>query len=243
MKPYELISRAKIRTEIKDRELRRKVTPNFRIGCKRVLISNDWYPTLDRDHVDLITDGIREVDGQRIIAQDDTTREVDAIVVATGFHVTDSPMFDTICGSDGRSLTKTFADKGMRAYKGTTIAGYPNMFVLVGPNTALGHTSMVYMIESQLNYILDAIDTMKTRGLRTLEVRHDAQDAYNEQLQHKLARSVWMTGGCASWYLDANGHNTTLWPDFTFRFRNQTKRFDIDAYTTTPTTPVTSVTG
>jgi cation diffusion facilitator CzcD-associated flavoprotein CzcO len=233
MKPVELVLRAKIRTEIKDPELRRKVTPNFRLGCKRMLLSNDWYPTLDRDHVELITEGIREVDGRRIITVDGTAREVDAIILATGFHVTDSPMFDLICGSDARTLAQTYADKGKQAYKGSAIAGFPNMFFLVGPNTFVGHTSVVYMIEAQLNYIVDAIDTMKTHGLRTLEVRREAQDAYNETLQRKLASSVWMTGGCASWYLDAHGNNTTIWPDFTFRFRNQTKRFDLDAYTTT----------
>ncbi|MCT7661095.1 flavin-containing monooxygenase [Mycobacterium deserti] len=232
MKAFELISRAKIRTEIKDPELRRKVTPNFRIGCKRMLIANDWYPALDREHVDLITEGIREVDGSAIVTKDGTAREVDAIIVATGFHVTDSPMFDRICGSDGRSLSQTFADKGMRAYKGTTVAGYPNLFVLVGPNTGLGHTSMVYMIESQLNYIVDAVNTMKSRGITRIDVRQDVQDAYNDELQRKLAGSVWMTGGCASWYLDAHGNNTTLWPDFTFRFRRQTRRFDLDSYET-----------
>lgn len=230
MKPFEWISRAKIRTEINDPELRRKVTPNFRIGCKRMLIANDWYPALDRDHVELITDGIREISGRIVITKDGTAREVDALIVATGFHVTDSPMFDRVCGSQVRTLSQTFADKGMRAYKGTTISGFPNAFVLVGPNTGLGHTSMVYMIESQLNYIVDAIDTMKARGITRVEVRADVQDAYNEELQQKLASSVWMTGGCASWYLDAHGNNTTLWPDFTFRFRRQTKRFDLDAY-------------
>jgi cation diffusion facilitator CzcD-associated flavoprotein CzcO len=236
MKPFELIARAKIRTEIRDPELRRKVTPNFRIGCKRMLIANDWYPALDRDNVDLVTEGIGEIDGHSIVTKDGTVRDVDAIVVATGFHVTDSPMFDTICGRDGRSLSQTFADKGMRAYKGTTVAGYPNMFVLIGPNTGLGHTSMVYMIESQLNYVVDAITTMKSRGIGRIDVRQDQQDAYNEELQRKLAGSVWMTGGCASWYLDAHGNNTTLWPDFTFRFRKQTKRFDVDAYETASST-------
>ncbi|HZU46797.1 MAG TPA: NAD(P)/FAD-dependent oxidoreductase [Mycobacterium sp.] len=234
MKPFELIGRAKIRFEITDPALREKVTPNFRIGCKRMLIANDWYPTLDREHVELITDGIAEIRENAIIAEDGTSREVDAIVVATGFHVTDSPMFDVVCGADGRSLTKTFADQGMRAYKGTTMSNFPNMFVLVGPNTGLGHNSMVYMIESQLNYVVDALTVMKTRGLRTVEVKGEAQDAYHEELQRKLARSVWMTGGCASWYLDAHGNNTTLWPDFTFRFRRQTKRFDVDAYTACP---------
>jgi cation diffusion facilitator CzcD-associated flavoprotein CzcO len=230
MKPFEWISRTKIRNEIKDRELRRKVTPNFRIGCKRMLIANDWYPTLDRDDVELITEGIREVDGRRIITEDGTAREIDALIVATGFHVSDSPMFDVLCGSDGRSLSQTFSDKGMRVYKGTTIAGFPNMFVLVGPNTGLGHTSMVYMIESQLNYVVDAVKMMRTRGITRFDVRRDVQDAYNEEVQRKISSSVWMTGGCASWYLDAHGNNTTLWPDFTFRFRRQTKRFDIDAY-------------
>jgi cation diffusion facilitator CzcD-associated flavoprotein CzcO len=232
MKPFELISRAKIRSEITDPELRRKVTPNFRIGCKRMLIANDWYPALDRDNVELITDGIRQIDGNAVITKDGTAREVDALIVATGFHVTDSPMFDVVCGSQAQSLSQTFADKGMRAYKGTAIAGFPNLFILVGPNTGLGHTSMVYMIESQLNYIVDAIDTMKKRGLARVEVRSDILDAYNDELQRKLASSVWMTGGCASWYLDAHGNNTTLWPDFTFRFRRQTKRFDLDAYQT-----------
>ncbi|MCZ8379770.1 NAD(P)/FAD-dependent oxidoreductase [Mycobacterium sp. CPCC 205372] len=234
MKGFELLSRAKIRREIKDPELRRKVTPNFRIGCKRMLISNDWYPALDRDHVDLITDGIEEIDGRRIVTADGTVREVDALVVATGFHVTDSPMFDTVCGADGASLTQKFADKGMRAYKGTTIAGYPNMFVLVGPNTGLGHSSMVYMIESQINYVVDAVTTMRRRGLRTVEVKQHALDSYNDRLQKALDGSVWMNGKCASWYLDAHGNNTTLWPDFTFRFRRQTRRFDIDAYETAP---------
>ncbi|OBA97025.1 4-hydroxyacetophenone monooxygenase, partial [Mycobacteriaceae bacterium 1482268.1] len=241
MKLFELISRAKIRTEIKDPELRRKVTPNFRIGCKRMLIANDWYPALDRDDVELVTAGIREIDGHSIVTEDGVARDVDAIVVATGFHVTDSPMFNVVCGADGRSLSETFADKGMRAYKGTAVAGYPNLFVLIGPNTGLGHTSMVYMIESQLNYIVDAIDTMRSERIARVEVRRDVQDAYNEELQRKLAGSVWMTGGCASWYLDAHGNNTTLWPDFTFRFRRMTKRFDIEAYETSP--PLAAGTG
>jgi cation diffusion facilitator CzcD-associated flavoprotein CzcO len=232
MKPFELMSRAKIRAEIKDPALRQKVTPNFRIGCKRMLISNDWYPTLDRKHVELVTDGIAEVRGRQIITRDGTAREADAIIVATGFHVTDSPMFDKIYGRDGRSLTTTFAEKGMRAYKGVAVAGFPNIFFLVGPNTGLGHNSMVYMIESQLNYVVDAITTMRQREVREVEVKPSVQDAYNDELQRKLAKSVWMTGGCASWYLDAHGNNTTLWPDFTFRFRQQTKTFDTGAYDT-----------
>jgi cation diffusion facilitator CzcD-associated flavoprotein CzcO len=167
-----------------------------------------------------------------IITRNGTAREADAIIVATGFHVTDSPMFDKIYGRDGRSLTTTFAEKGMRAYKGVAVAGFPNIFFLVGPNTGLGHNSMAYMIESQLNYVVDAITTMRQREVREGEVKPSVQDAYNEELQRKLQKSVWMTGGCASWYLDAHGNNTTLWPDFTFRSRQQTKTFDVGAYDT-----------
>ncbi|PXW99605.1 hypothetical protein C8E89_14028, partial [Mycolicibacterium moriokaense] len=179
------------------------------------------------------TERISEVRSKHIVASDGTSRETDVIIVATGFHVTDSPMFEIICGAGGRSLAQVFADRGMRAYKGTAVSGFPNLFLLVGPNTGLGHTSMVYMIESQLNYVVDAVSTMKSRCLRTVEVRREVEDAYNGALQNKLADSVWMTGGCASWYLDPHGNNTTLWPDFTFRFRRQTKRFDLEAYTAT----------
>ncbi|OBK44700.1 flavin-containing monooxygenase [Mycobacterium kubicae] len=233
MLPFELISRSKIRFEIKDPALRKKVTPNFRIGCKRMLIANDYYPALDREHVEVVTDGIAEIRADAIVTEDGTARPVDAIVIATGFHVTDSPMFQRICGVDGRSLSDTFAEQGMRAYKGATMTNFPNMFVLVGPNTGLGHTSMVYMIESQLNYLIDALNVMQDRDLRTVEVKPEVLDAYHAELQDKLAGSVWMTGGCGSWYLDAHGNNTTLWPDFTFRFRRQTKRFDVGSYDTT----------
>ncbi len=233
MKPLELAARAKLRMEVKDPELRAKVTPNFQIGCKRMLISNDWYPALSRDNVDLVTDGIAEVRADSVVTKDGTVREVDAIVVATGFHVTDSPAFETIFGKDGRSLSAVFDDSGQQGYKGSAIANFPNMFFLVGPNTGLGHTSMVFMIESQINYLADALDTIEKRGLQTVEVRKDAQDAYNKDLQEKLSTSVWMNGGCASWYLDKHGNNTTLWPGFTFEFRRMLANFDADAYDTT----------
>ncbi|MCX5043719.1 NAD(P)/FAD-dependent oxidoreductase [Aldersonia sp. NBC_00410] len=232
MKPLELIARAKLRAEVRDADLRAKVTPNFQIGCKRMLISNNYYPALGRDNVDLVTDGIAEIRENAVASVDGTVREVDAIVVATGFHVTDSPTFETITGRDGRTLAATFEEIGQQGYKGTTVANFPNMFFLVGPNTGLGHTSMVYMIESQINYVADAMRTIDRSGLRTVEVRRDAQDAYNRDLQDRLSASVWMNGGCASWYLDKHGNNTTLWPGFTFEFRSLTKNFDLSAYDT-----------
>ncbi|WP_068271480.1 flavin-containing monooxygenase [Aldersonia kunmingensis] len=233
MKPLELVARAKLRAEVRDPELRAKVTPNFKIGCKRMLISNDYYPALGRENVDLVTAGIAEITENAIITKDGTLREVDAIVVATGFHVTDSPTFETITGRDGRTLAATFDEGGQQGYKGTTVANFPNMFFLVGPNTGLGHTSMVYMIESQINYVADALRTAERKSVRTVEVRREAQDRYNRDLQERLSKSVWMNGGCASWYLDKHGNNTTLWPGFTFEFRNITRNFDLSAYETT----------
>ncbi|MBO0855623.1 MAG: NAD(P)/FAD-dependent oxidoreductase, partial [Nocardia sp.] len=219
-----------------DAELREKVTPNFRIGCKRMLISNDYYPALGRDNVDVVTDDITEVRENSVVTADGTEREVDAIIVATGFHVTDSPAYETVTGRDGRSLTEVFDEVGQQGYKGSVVRNFPNMFFMLGPNVGLGHTSMVYMIESQINYIADAIDTFDRRGLRTVEVREDVQNKYNRQLQDSMAGSVWLTGGCASWYLDKHGNNTTLWPDFTFRFRKLLEKFDLAAYDTTQTT-------
>ncbi|RRQ29855.1 NAD(P)/FAD-dependent oxidoreductase [Rhodococcus sp. Eu-32] len=230
MKIVEVIAKQQINKGIKDKALRKKVTPNFRIGCKRMLISNAYYPALDRPNVDVVTDGIAEVKAGSIVTKDGTEREIDSLVVATGFHVTDSPAYQGIFGKGGKTLAQTFEEEGQQGYKGSAVAGFPNMFFLVGPNTGLGHTSMVYMIESQLNYVIDAIDTIDKHDIGTIEVRKDVQDEYNADLQDRMAKSVWMNGGCASWYLDKHGNNTTLWPDFTFRFRQLTKRFDLAAY-------------
>ncbi|WP_433759180.1 flavin-containing monooxygenase [Nocardia sp. CA-135398] len=233
MQAFELIAKAKLQLEVRDPELRKKVTPNFRIGCKRMLISNDYYPALSRPNVDVVTDGIVEVRANSIVTKDGTEREIDALIVATGFHVTDSPTYNAISGKDGRTLAEVFDEIGQQGYKGSAVANFPNMFFLLGPNVGLGHTSMVYMIESQINYIADALATVDRLGLRTVEVKRAVQDAYNEELQGKLVKSVWNTGGCASWYLDKHGNNTTLWPDFTFEFRRMTKNFDVSAYETT----------
>jgi len=242
MQGFQLLSKAKLQYEIRDPELRRKVTPDYRIGCKRMLLSNEYYPALGRDNVDVITDGISEIRPNSIVAADGSEREIDALIVATGFHVTDSPTYETIVGKDGRTLSEIFDDIGQQGYKGSAIANFPNMFFLLGPNVGLGHTSMVYMIESQIAYIADALATVDRLGLRTVEVRREVQDEYNRELQAKLSASVWNTGGCASWYMDKHGNNTTLWPDFTFRFRNLTKRFDVSSYLTSTAAP-TNTTG
>ncbi|WP_460864700.1 flavin-containing monooxygenase [Rhodococcus aerolatus] len=234
MLPLRLAAKRHIHDQISDPELRAKVTPNFEIGCKRMLISNAWYPALARDDVDLVTDGIVEVRGNAIVASDGTEREVDVIVVATGFHVTDSPTFEGFHGAKGRSLADKWRETGMEAYKGLTVDEFPNMFFLVGPNTGLGHTSMVYMIESQINYLVDAVKTMRGKGLATVELKEQVRVDYNAELARKMDATVWMNGGCSSWYQDSRGRNTTLWPDFTFRFREMTKTFDLESYDATP---------
>ncbi|WGL51807.1 NAD(P)/FAD-dependent oxidoreductase [Nocardioides sp. BP30] len=218
---------------ISDPELRAKVTPTYRAGCKRILVSNKWYPALDRDNVELITDGIARVTPTGIVTADGTEREVDVLVIATGFHVTDPPIAQHLTGREGRTLADVWAKTGMRAYKGTTIHGFPNLFQLVGPNTALGHSSMIFIIESQVRYVVDAVTTMRRQEWATVEPTLAAQEQWSAAVQRRMRRTVWTTGGCASWYLDQFGHNTTLWPGQTFTFRRRLARFDPEQYDVT----------
>ena len=171
-----------------------------------------------------------------ILGRDGVFREVDVIISATGFHVSDSPTFELVTGAQGRTLADVWSETGQQAYKGSTVEGFPNFFMIVGPNVGLGHTSMVFMIESQVNYLVDALRTMAKNDVDTVEVHGDAQRTFNQQLQKKMKQTIWTTGGCASWYLDKHGNNTTLWPSFTFTFRQLTRRFDVGAYRTTPRT-------
>ncbi len=224
-----------IRRGIEDPDLRAKVTPDYRAGCKRILISNAWYPALAADNVDLVTDGIAKVTGDAVVTQDGVERPVDVLVVATGFHVTDPPIAQHVTGRDGRTLAEVWDEAGMAAYKGTTVNGFPNLFQIVGPNTALGHSSMIFIIESQVAYITDALRTMRREGLRTIEPTAAAQEAWTATIRERMRPTVWMQGGCASWYLDKHGNNTTLWPGQTFTFRRLLSKFDLDAYDVTTT--------
>jgi cyclohexanone monooxygenase len=225
-----------IRRGIKDPELRRKVTPDFTPFCKRILLSNDWYPTLDQPHVDLVTEGIGKVTGNAVVTADGTEREIDVLIVATGFYTTDLPIAEHVVGREGRTLRARWDEVGMSAYKGATVPEFPNLFFVVGPNTGLGHSSMVFMIESQVAYLTDAVRTARELGLATVEVSEEAAAAYNDDLQERMRPTVWNVGGCSSWYLDEHGRNTTLWPRSTFAFRAETRHFDRDAYAVTPAT-------
>ncbi|HEU5038961.1 MAG TPA: NAD(P)/FAD-dependent oxidoreductase [Nocardioides sp.] len=216
---------------IDDPELRAKVTPSYEIGCKRILISNSYYPALAADNVEVVTDRIAKVTGNAVVTADGVERPVDVIVVATGFHTTDLPIAEHVTGRDGRTLADVWRETGMAAYKGTTVPGFPNYFMLVGPNTGLGHSSMVFIIESQVQYLCDAVRTSRREGWTSAEPTPAANDAWNRDLQRRMRRTVWSTGGCSSWYLDEHGNNTTLWPKATFTFRRRLAHFDPDAYT------------
>ena len=222
-----------IKKGISDPALREAVTPHYEIGCKRILISNTWYPALDRDDVELVTDPIAEITPTCVVTRDGTHREIDCLIVATGFHTTDQPIAHHVKGRDGRTLADVWSEHGMASYKGTTTAGFPNLFQIVGANTGLGHSSMVFIIESQIAYILSAIQQMEARGIATVEPLAAAQAAWNADLQRRMRRTVWNTGGCASWYLDDHGRNTTLWPRTTFAFRSLLRTFDLDKYAVT----------
>jgi cation diffusion facilitator CzcD-associated flavoprotein CzcO len=228
-RPIQRLAEAHIAKQVPDPELRARVTPDYTIGCKRILPSNDWYPALGQPNVELVTSGIREVREDGIVTGDGQEVALDAIIFATGFHVTDIPMAPAVRGRDGQSLADVWQGSP-QAFRGTTVSGFPNAFIMLGPNTGLGHNSVVYMIESQINYVMDALRLMRERGIESVDVRPEVQDAFNERMQARMARSVWNTGGCSSWYLDANGRNSTIWPDFTWRYRLKMRRFDASAY-------------
>ncbi|KQZ67196.1 flavin-containing monooxygenase [Nocardioides sp. Root151] len=238
--PAKQMALTNIARGIKDPELRAKVTPDYEIGCKRILISNTYYPALASDNVEVVTDGISKITGDAVVTSDGVERPIDVLVVATGFFTTEQPIAEAITGRTGATLAETWRDTGMVAYKGTTVHGFPNLFQIVGPNTGLGHSSMVFVIESQIAYIRDAIRTMEREGYASVEPRTDVQDEWNDDLQRRLKKTVWNTGGCASWYLDDEGRNTTLWPRTTFTFRRLLARFDVASYDVTASSPTPS---
>ncbi len=226
------IAQRHLAAQVPNADLRAKLTPHYTMGCKRILVSDDFYPAVSQPNVTVETAGIREVRPHSIITSDGREHAVDTIIYATGFHVTDMPIAQAVRGRRGATLADAW-QSGSQAYLGTTVAGFPNMFLLVGPNTGLGHTSMVLMMEAQFAYITDALRTLAQRGVQTVEITPAAQQAYNEEIQRKLQGTVWLSG-CASWYLDAKGRNTTLWPGFTWEFRRRTRHFDPAHYTLQP---------
>lgn len=214
---------------IKDPGMRALLTPDYRIGCKRILLSNDYYPALAQPNVDLVASGLAEVRGSTLVAADGTEAEADAIVFGTGFRVTDLPIAERITGAAGTTLAEEWKD-GMAALRGTSAAGFPNFLTIIGPNTGLGNSSMILIIEAQLNYLADFLRQLDVLGGRAaLDARPSAVRAWNRRLQQRMQHTVWNTG-CDSWYLDANGRNTVVWPGSTGEFRRVTRRVDLAEY-------------
>jgi len=223
--------------QVTDPGLRRKLTPDYRLGCKRLLISQDYYPALQLPNVQLVTTPIRELRERSVVTEDGAEWPADAIVLGTGFKATEAPAPVRVYGAGGVELSEAW-NGGAEAYLGISVAGFPNLFLLVGPNTGLGHNSMIFMIESQIRYVRSALDYMRRSRIDALDVRADVQRDYNDHLQAQMARTVWSTG-CRSWYLDKNGKNTTLWPSFTFAYRFLTRRLRPERYRAiAPSAPV-----
>ena len=228
------IAERHMRNQVTDPDLREKITPSYSMGCKRILLSNDYLPALDRDNVEVVTEKIVEVRPNAVVTADGVEHEVDTIIAGTGFAIGDLPISHRVHGRGGKSLADDWAGSPF-AFNGTMIAGFPNAFTLLGPNTGLGHNSVVFMIESQINLVMDTIRHMREHGVGAVEPTRAAQDAFVAEMQRRTEGTVWVDGGCSSWYLDKEGNNSALWPTFTMPFRRRLKHFRPEEYLLTPT--------
>jgi cation diffusion facilitator CzcD-associated flavoprotein CzcO len=230
LRAVELIGRWNIRRYVKDKDLRRRLTPTYRAGCKRILYSGNYYQAVANPKATLITDGISRITANGIVTDDGVEHPADVIVYATGFHTTDSYTYVDVKGQRGEDLVDRWNREGVVAHRGIAVADMPNLFFLLGPNTGLGHTSVVFMIESQIHYVAEAIAAVDKAGAQALAPSRSAQDRSNAELQTKLAGSVWNTGGCSSWYLDDHGVNRTLWSGMTWQYWRDTRSLKLAEY-------------
>lgn len=213
--------------QVHDAALRERLTPDYPIGCKRILLSSDYLTAMSRNNVELVTQGIRRVTGHGVETADGTLHEVDAIIYGTGFAATEflSPM--RITGRSGLDLNEVWR-RGAQAWLGMSVPGFPNFFMLYGPNTNLGHNSIVYMLESQIAHVMRCVREMQRSGASAIDVDPRPYRRFNLNVQQRLAASVW--NGCKSWYVDASGHNSTNWPGFTLSYRWLTRFSGLSAY-------------
>jgi cation diffusion facilitator CzcD-associated flavoprotein CzcO len=230
--------RRQLRSQIADRELRARCVPDYVMGCKRVVFSSDWYPALARPNVELVTDPIERIVPDGVVAAGGTMRAADVIIYGTGFQAAEflAPM--RVSGLGGRTLQRAWQD-GAQAYLGITVSGFPNFFMLYGPNTNLGGNSIIYMLEGQIGYVLGAVRALEGEHPAWLDVRPERQDAFNSWVQSASRTSVWESG-CHSWYTTASGRNTNNWPSHTFIYRYRVRHFDRAAYRVTPERPATA---
>lgn len=229
--PYELLGRMQLRRQIRDPELRRKVTPDYMIGCKRAIFSDAYLPALDQPNVDVVTDPIAEVRPRSIVTWAGEEIPVDTLIYGTGFDPIPS-VFDRFIGRKGRSIADLY-QKRPQSYLGTAVAEFPNFFATLAPFGAAGNQSAIYMIESQITYIVDALTMMRDSGARRVEVRRHVQDAFVREMAERSASTVWLTGGCTSYYTTPDGGNAGLYPNWSFEYRRRTSKFDAHSYEVT----------
>lgn len=228
MRLMERYSMRHMRRHIDDPETQRQLEPDYRMGCKRILLSNSYYPTLARDHVELVTDPIERILADGIVTASGRHVPLDVLIYATGFEVSNMLGDLTVTGRGGRDLETVWHDRPA-AYLGTTVPGFPNLFLMLGPNTGLGHNSMVFVMEAQYRYVLGALDVLDRPGVAAVDVRHDALEVFTAEMRERTKKTVWASG-CRSWYLSEDGYNFTLWPGFTVEYWWRTRRFDPERY-------------
>lgn len=228
MRFAEKIARKHLEAQVPDQRLRDKLTPRYTIGCKRILMSNNYFPALRRTNVDVVTDAIARVKEHSIVTSADDEYPVDALIYGTGFRVTDLPGPVRFVGRKGLDLHHSWRD-APEAYLGLTTAGFPNLFMLLGPNTGLGHNSVVFMAEQQISYVMKCLRIMREQNLASMEVRPEVQATYNQAVQARLLDTVWASG-CKSWYQNAHGKNVALWPGFTFQYWYTTRKIRLGDY-------------
>ncbi len=219
-----------LRAQVDDDELRAKLTPDYEIGCKRVLISSEYYPALALPHVSLEASALAAIEGDTLVMANGTRHQADVVIFATGFHAAEQPYAASVIGRDGESLAQHWSS-GMTGFASTAVHGFPNLFIINGPNAAVGHNSAIYMIETQIDYVLGALQHQGAHGDAVLEVTEQAERDYVALVDSLSASTVWMTGRCESWYLDPrSGRLTLIWPDFAFAFRALNGSFSPESY-------------
>ncbi|HEY8000539.1 MAG TPA: NAD(P)/FAD-dependent oxidoreductase [Solirubrobacterales bacterium] len=232
-KLFEQIARRHLRRQVRDPELRAKLTPDYTLGCKRITMSNTYYRALTQANAELVTEPIAEVRERSILTADGEQRELDTIILGTGFKVFDNPSFAQVTGRGGQTLADAWQGSP-RAYLGTAVPGFPNLFFLVGPNSAGGYNSIIFTSEAHMNYVVNCLLEMDRGGIGAVEVRPEAYERFNRHTDRRLAGSVWNEGGCSSWYLDQTGRNGVWWPGFTWQLWQRTRRFDRGNYLAHP---------
>ncbi|MGO4343006.1 flavin-containing monooxygenase [Pedococcus sp. 2YAF34] len=229
----ERVALRELRKAVRDPEVRDRLTPRYRLGCKRILLSSTYWPTFDRDDVSLVTEPIARVEPDAVVTADGARHEVDALVLGTGFALTGS--FDRIAvtGLDGRTLAQEWST-GAHTHLGVTVAGFPELYLLLGPNTGLGHSSVVMMSEFATRYALQGIERARAAGARVTS--DSAQAAFTAEMERRTRHTVWASG-CRSWYLDRFGHNTALWPGSTLAYWWRTRRIDDSVFVPVTNSP------